>query len=394
VLLKGYSVLNRTPATRPQVRPTKYLKPLAGCLVLMFAVLICIDTAETAYTQSQAAHESNYAVASPLAAANSAVRSQYFAATGKTARGDFLTFFQRYGLASIGYPIEDEHEENGRKVQYFERVRLEQKLESVGSGRDVTLGRLGAELTEGQQFATVKPFTSTATKMYVKETGHSLEQSFLDHWKRNGGVELFGYPVSEPFRENGLIVQWFERARFEYHPELAKSGRPVQLTLLGRSAMERASGKDGSTPQTSPPAADALPAVNLTAEEDYLFKAINEQRASAGIQPVRIDSATIELARARSNDMAARNYFSHQTPEGTNFLSMMTAYNIKYKFAGEILARNNFPDAEAGPTAISSYLSSAAHKSIMLDARFQLVGVSHAQAADQKHYYTVIFVQP
>src|SRR5205085_1113696 len=150
----------------------------------------------------------------------------------------------------------------------------------------------------------------------------------------NGGVELFGYPISEPLMQDGLKVQWFERARFEYHPELASKGTPVLLTQLGRVALE----KSGAP---VPPVADAKPAAGATAGaggaqaapaaqvtlndyESYLLKAINGQRAGAGLQPVKLDAAITNLARSRSNDMATRNYFSHTTPEGAKFLDMLT----------------------------------------------------------------------
>jgi hypothetical protein len=45
-------------------------------------------------------------------------------------------------------------------------------------------------------------------------------------------VAVFGYPISEPFESGGILVQYFERSRFEYHPELPNGSR-VLLTRLG-----------------------------------------------------------------------------------------------------------------------------------------------------------------
>jgi uncharacterized protein YkwD len=145
----------------------------------------------------------------------------------------------------------------------------------------------------------------------------------------------------------------------------------------------------------APVQAPAAPAqVGLSAVENYLLTAINQQRSAAGLTPVQVDGAITGLARSRSNDMAERNYFSHNTPEGKNFLPMMSESKIAYKFAGEILARNNYPDDEAGKIAIDSYLGSSAHKAIMLDGRFSLVGIGYTKSAeDGMQYYTVIFVQ-
>jgi hypothetical protein len=71
---------------------------------------------------------------------------------------------------------------------------------------------------------------------------------FLRYWSSHGlefdrrrgksfaeSLALFGYPLSEPQMEQGAdgkmyLTQWFERARFEFHPN---NPRPYQV-LLGR----------------------------------------------------------------------------------------------------------------------------------------------------------------
>ena len=107
-----------------------------------------------------------------------------------------------------------------------------------------------------------------------------------------------------------------------------------------------------------------------------------------------IDASITDLARSRTNDMAQRNYFSHTTPENTNFLGMLGDRKIGYKYAGEILARNNYPSDQAAQTAMDSYLSSPAHKAIIFDARYTTVGVGYTfSEEDSMHYFTMIFVQ-
>ena len=109
---------------------------------------------------------------------------------------------------------------------------------------------------------------------------------------------------------------------------------------------------------------------------------------------MQLSGPETDLARARSNDMAQRNYFSHTTPEGGNFLGMLSERGVGFKFAGEILARNNYSDDQAGQVAMDSYLNSPAHKAIIMDGRFNAVGVGYAKSGeDGMHYFTVIFVQ-
>ncbi len=78
----------------------------------------------------------------------------------------------------------------------------------------------------------------TALKLYFPETGHHVSGDFLQAWLTRGGLMVFGYPISEPFTQDGLVVQYFERARFEYHPEYAGTPYQVLATLLGNWATE------------------------------------------------------------------------------------------------------------------------------------------------------------
>jgi hypothetical protein len=76
---------------------------------------------------------------------------------------------------------------------------------------------------------------------YFDQTGHNLCQPFLDFWNHNGGLDVFGYPLTEAFQEQNFdtgqtyLTQYFERQRFEWHPENAGT---VYETLLGRMGVE------------------------------------------------------------------------------------------------------------------------------------------------------------
>lgn len=79
-----------------------------------------------------------------------------------------------------------------------------------------------------------------AETVYVDQSRYHLSDrvGFLSFWRRNGELLTFGYPISEELMEDGRIVQYFERARFEYHPEALGTPEQVQLSLLGRELTE------------------------------------------------------------------------------------------------------------------------------------------------------------
>src|SRR6185295_16336666 len=68
---------------------------------------------------------------------------------------------------------------------------------------------------------------------YFPQTGHSVSFGFKRYFETRGNLEVFGYPTTEEIKEAGWTVQYFQRARFEYHPENAGTRYEVQLGLLG-----------------------------------------------------------------------------------------------------------------------------------------------------------------
>ena len=70
--------------------------------------------------------------------------------------------------------------------------------------------------------------------IYFPQTGHTLGAHFTLAWRERGGVERFGYPLSEEFEEGGRVTQYFERATLQYFSENARTPYAVQGLQLGR----------------------------------------------------------------------------------------------------------------------------------------------------------------
>jgi len=79
---------------------------------------------------------------------------------------------------------------------------------------------------------------ATAECVAFPGTGKSVCGSFLEYWEASGGLAQQGLPLTDAFSETNqatgktYTVQYFERARFELHPENALP-QDVQLGLLG-----------------------------------------------------------------------------------------------------------------------------------------------------------------
>jgi hypothetical protein len=115
-----------------------------------------------------------------------------------------------------------------------------------------------AWLTEVLPTAQRPPGLEDAKQTYYPETGHYLGWGFRDYWESNGGLSVFGYPLTEEFVERSIdtgqdyTVQFTERQRFEWHPDNA--GTPYEI-LLGRLGSEllTTQGRDWTTfPKAEP----------------------------------------------------------------------------------------------------------------------------------------------
>ena len=171
-----------------------------------------------------------------------------FRETGHCVQDPFRQFWLTHGgLPIYGFPITEQLVENGRTVQYFERQRLEFFPENPPQFQ-VQGGLLGRQIAEQRGLTGTPPFQpapvfANPPCLHFTETAHNLCFGFRSSWERNGALPVFGFPISEEFTETNPpppagdgkphTVQYFERARFEYHPENPIPFQ-VQLGLLGR----------------------------------------------------------------------------------------------------------------------------------------------------------------
>ncbi len=165
----------------------------------------------------------------------------YFNQTGHNVFGGFREFFEANGGIDIfGYPRTEEMTEDGKIVQYFQRARFEYHPQHAGTPYEVQLTLLGNAIRNGEPPATrVAPMPTTESQQYFPETGHSVHFAFLKYFRENGGIYIFGYPITQEVFEDGKTVQYFQRARFEYHPQHAGTRYEVQLGLLGDTILRR-----------------------------------------------------------------------------------------------------------------------------------------------------------
>lgn len=173
-----------------------------------------------------------------------------FDATGYCIEGRFREYWeQNGGLPVFGYPITAPAEEVNPTdggiylTQWFERNRFEYHPKNAPP-YDVLLGLLGSDrLTEMNRIA--------------RPNQYPIHWRFAGYWRSHGlefgdpgmsereSLALFGYPITaaqmetSPTDGRDYLTQWFERARFEYHPENAPP-HDILLGLLGSELQQQA----------------------------------------------------------------------------------------------------------------------------------------------------------
>jgi hypothetical protein len=96
-----------------------------------------------------------------------------------------------------------------------------------------------------------KPAQPQAGCTYFAETQHNMCGDFAKYWNAFGGLAIYGFPITEPFQENDLTVQYFERARFEAHPGTDDAKFNVLLGLVGDDVTAGRSWQDAFQPSTA-----------------------------------------------------------------------------------------------------------------------------------------------
>lgn len=109
-----------------------------------------------------------------------------------------------------------------------------------------------------------------------------------------------------------------------------------------------------------------------------LLQETNEERVAGGLGSLTLNGSLNQAAQAKANDMAARNYWSHNTPDGNPPWVFFDAAGYDYKSAGENLAYGFDNSTET----IIGWMNSPGHKANIMNTGYVDVGFGIANADD------------
>lgn len=223
-------------------------------------------------------------------------------------------------------------------------------------------------------------------------------------------------PMRAVFESFGLMVQWFEDEQrvtaFDENIKITfvidkpyiyinddKTELDVAPTIVGdrtlvplRAIGESLDGEvkwDGGT-RTVTITASERGSFNSDRElEQKVLELTNNERIKHGLKPLKWNEELAKLARAHSQDMVDRNFFSHENPDGKSPFDRMREAGIGYHIAAE-----NIAAGQASPEkAVAEWMNSEGHRKNILKPELAELGVGIARGGRYGIYWTQTFAK-
>ena len=119
--------------------------------------------------------------------------------------------------------------------------------------------------------------------------------------------------------------------------------------------------------------------------ESEVVRLVNVERAKHGLPALTEDWQLSRVARYKSEDMRDRKYFSHTSPTYGSPFEMMKNFGIKYRTAGENIAKGQKTPTEV----VNAWMNSSGHRANILNSSFTHIGVGYAKDGN---YWTQMFI--
>ena len=120
--------------------------------------------------------------------------------------------------------------------------------------------------------------------------------------------------------------------------------------------------------------------------EMEIVNLVNIERQKEGLAPLQYSSELSKVARAKSQDMASKNYFSHNSPTYGDPFSMMKSFGISYRTAGENIAKGYL----SAQSVMKGWMNSSGHRANILNPSFGKIGVGYVNI-NGTTYWTQMF---
>lgn len=129
-----------------------------------------------------------------------------------------------------------------------------------------------------------------------------------------------------------------------------------------------------------------VPAAENADIEQQVVDLVNKERVANGLKPLSVDWEVARVAEHKSQDMLNKNYFSHTSPTYGSPFDMLKNYGIKYRSAGENIAKGQ----RSAQEVVNAWMNSSGHRANILNSSYTHIGVGYVSNG---HYWTQLFIQ-
>lgn len=148
----------------------------------------------------------------------------------------------------------------------------------------------------------------------------------------------------------------------------------------------------GCTSPTAPDALVAAPAPPASPVVSTVLSLTNEERARAGLAPLRENAQLNRAAQLHTDQMGASSRLEHVIPGAPypNPIDRLAAAHYDWQSYGENIAMGQRSSAEV----VSAWMNSAGHRANILNPRYTELGVGYALDGNGRPYYAQVFARP
>ncbi len=151
-----------------------------------------------------------------------------------------------------------------------------------------------------------------------------------------------------------------------------------QLAADLERALGRGSARVEGRRQDPRPSATA----SASSQAEAIVAAMNRKRAAYGLRPLRLESRLTLAAGDRANDMFAKRYFAHVSPDGINPFAWVQRRGYRYSIVGENLALGY----RGSNAVVDGWMRSPGHRENILQRDFDEVGIAIGDGSPKGGY--------
>ena len=160
----------------------------------------------------------------------------------------------------------------------------------------------------------------------------------------------------------------------------------------------RIPGRPRPTPSSGAPSQPGTPAQpggggSTAPSGDFIQQVVqltNQQRAANGCGALTVNATLTQVAQAHSADMAANNYFSHDSQDGRSPFDRMSQAGYRFSAAAENIAAGQRTPQDV----VTAWMNSEGHRANILNCTYTEIGVGYATGGSYGTYWTQDFGKP